>query len=273
MSHETYKKYLSPEYPKRNFSESSQGVQYRYLIPRAEHPGLQEKEGLPKVGDLWDRTYDYGVVSVEYTPKIGGSGFDLLEVSTIRNLPSTNSKIGINVKATEKESRYQLRWLPQSLPLQKHPNFQPPTLTGGDLATFRKHILGWERELDPEKQANYQYSPRDSNGDVLGAVVTIPSGSAAYKYVTLRLLGHENYVVFAPTWSKVGIYEGTEPPPFTNIGQKETLSGKPTPPTGWEWVKTDDSSERQGAAPRWTRTETWTGAKKVDYDLDEIFAV
>lgn len=260
MQHEDIAQYLSPEYPREIRSESSHGFQYRYLVDTTAMPNLI----LPLVGDYWDQDLD--VTQIERTPRIGGSVYDLWEVSTVRAIASTGSSIGTNREATLKEERYQIRWLPQSLPLLKH-----PVLAGMDAAN-RAAVIGWENELSEENKANFRYAPRNANGDVTGSVVSITNPSSpAYKYVKLRLLGHENYVVFAPSWSKIGIYQGEDPPPKGNIGQKETPTGDVEPPPDWEWVKTDDSAERLGLAPRWQRTETWTGAKKVDYDIDEIF--
>lgn len=267
MIHDDIKQFLSPEYPKESRSESSQGLQYRYMID-SDVLAL-DTFNLPRVGDLWDLGLDS--TDVQFTPKIGGSRFDLLEVSTVRSVSSSGSTIGTNRKAKLVEERYQLRWLPNSLPLLKHPSF-----VGID-AQNRADIIGWENELNEEVKANFGYSPRDSEGNVTSAVViTLDPGTYAYEYVRLRMLGHENYNFFAPNWSIIGEYEGEETPGVGSIGQKVDAGDIPGLPQDliaaeWEWVKTDDSPERQGKAPRWTRTQTWTGARKVDYDVDQIF--
>lgn len=267
MTHEDIKQFLSPEYPKESRAESSSGLQYRYIVKR-EILAL-DADNLPRVGDLWDRGLD--ATDVQFTPGIGGSNCDLLEVSTIRSISSSGSTIGTNRQAKLAEERYQLRWLPNSLPLLKHPAFSALT------ATQRARIIGWENELSEVLKANYEYRERDSNGDVTGDMIeTIGEGTDEHDYVTLRMLGHENYNFFAPNWSIIGDYEGEAAPGVGSIGQKVDAGDIPGLPSGlisagWEWVKTDDSAERQGKSPRWTRTQTWTGAKKVDYDVDELF--
>jgi hypothetical protein len=276
MPYKDIEKYLSPGFPVNTASDTQNGFTYEYIGPDEI---LQRY--LPKINDPWvhpgaGEIPNPRVVSRTFTPKVEGSKYSRLEIATISPIMGGGTWVGTGRKSKEDgDPRYQLRWNPQSLPLTQHKFFRD--LKGADKTTFFKDVQGWENELSESNKCNYKYSPRDSDGNVMGSVVTIASGTAAYKYVSLRLLGHDNIVVFTPTWQKISQYIGTEPPISEDIGKK---GNPPNPKTftlpvwmtdKWEWVKTDDTSTTIGRTSVWERTESWTGAKHVDYDTEQVF--
>jgi hypothetical protein len=244
--------YLRPEFPVTSADEGSAGSEWEYIGPHADILA-----NVPQVGDAW--ADGRLVTSWSLTPSIDNSGFSVLSIST-----QTTDNGSVATPVLE-ETRTQIVWSPQALPLSKHPVFA--AAVGND----RTAMLGWEAELSPENRANYSYFKRDGNGVATGAlqIVTNPL-SIAYKYITLRLLGHENYEFHAPTWQVVDSYRGSVAPGTGTVGVKGDPPGTGWPP-GWEWVSTADSAERQGRSNRWQRTRAWTGAIKIDYDVTQIF--
>jgi len=253
MAFASISQYIKPEFPVETATESSAGFSWEYIGPDATL-----RANVPVIGEAW--ADGRGVTSWELVPSLDNSGHSTLSVSTVKSINAQGAS-----SSTLEDTRYQIRWLPQSLPLNKHPVFAAAN------AANMAAMLGWERELDNVLQANYQYYDRDSNGAITGSLNTVSNtASPAYRYIRLRLLGHDTYDFFAPSWSKIGTYRGTVAPGVGSIGLKGTPAGSGFP-DGWEWVKTDDSAERLGNTARWQRTETWTGALKVDYDLEDIF--
>jgi len=277
MPYKDIEDYLMPGFPVDTSSDTQNGFNYEYI-----GPDEKIRPFIPTINAEWVHPGvrgTYFVTSRTFTPKVDNSNYSRLEITSVSPQAGGSDRVGINLDSKkEGQSRYQVRWNPQTLPLTQHPYFR--SLSSGDTTTFYRDIQGWENELSESNRANYRYYPRDSDGNALSALVTIASGAAAYRYVTLRLLGHENYVLFTPSLQKVSQYRGTKPPPNTDLGQK--IAGTPpeendknfTKPDwfgNWEWVKTDDSAVTVGNSSVWERTETWTGAKKVDYDIDQIF--
>jgi hypothetical protein len=92
----------------------------------------------------------------------------------------------------------------------------------------------------------------------------------AKKYCAGLNLGLESYEDFAPVARKVTAYAGG-PPSSTQAGDKNTPTGIPGLPSGWEWRKSADRSMRAGGQTRWERVEEWTGAQKVLTDKTNIY--
>lgn len=260
MAYSNIARYTAPENPVQAATDTTVGWSWEFIGPSEVMAA-----NIPRIGEIWGDGRP--VTSFEFTPGIGNSTVSKLVVSTATSATGGGDSSGgtIGTELTD-APHYTLRWIPQSLPLLKHPDFAG--LSAANLGA----IMSWEAELSELNRANFQYFERDENGDAKGTIKTITNpASAAYKYVALRLLGHENYVFFAPTWSKVSIYKGMTTPGVGSIGQKESPPSGSGFPSGWEWVKTDDSAEKEGRSTIWRRTETWTGARKVDYDVDQIF--
>ena len=61
------------------------------------------------------------------------------------------------------------------------------------------------------------------------------------------------------------------PPPAGTAGLKETPTGFPNLPSGYEWIKSADRAMRSGGQNKWQRDQEWLGAKKVLYDAANLF--
>jgi len=264
MSYLNLEKYIAPESPKEQATDSSYGFSWSYVGPTADL-----KADKPLIGEIWADGRQ--VTSYELNPNIGNSTYSTLDVSTVTSTSGGGSGGTLSTGPAEKqEERFSLKWTPNSVALFHHPELRNMN------AANREACYGWENEVSEIAKAAYSYYPRDAEGNAtsITPIVITESLPSAYKYVYLRLLDHENFNFFSPNWSRVGIYVGTNPPDGGSIGQKVAADAIPSLPewgSEWEWVKTDDGLDQIAGKNRWQRTETWSGAKKVFYDVDEIF--
>jgi hypothetical protein len=262
-SFEALERYIAPEHPREQATDSTYGNVWKYIGPTDT---LREYK--PLIGVVWADGRQ--VTSSEFVPNLDNSTHGTLDVSTVAAASGGGSGGTLSTGgASLDEERFSLRWTPNSLTLINHPE-----LIGMDSANMA-NVYGWENEVSEVAKANYSYYPRDGDGNITSIVPTvIASGTPAYKYVYLRLRDHQNYNFFSPNWSRVDTYVGTNPPDGGSIGQKvshEAIPGLPPWGADWEWVKTDDGFDQIAGKNRWSRTETWSGAKKVLYDVDQIF--
>lgn len=255
MSFVNIARYIKPNFPVEQSSESSYGFNWEYVGPSDDIAFNK-----PLIGEVW--ADGRPVTSYELTPSLENSSVSNLSVSTV---VSINGQESANLTPGIIETRFQLTWTTTSLPLRRHPEFRDM-----DAANLRA-VIGWEQEVNEVAKANYQYYSRDADGVASGSPITVSNpDSPAYKYITLRLLGHESYNFPSPNWTKVSVYKSSTLPPLGSVGQKENPKGSGYP-AEWEWIKTDFSGERIGGQNRWNVTETWSGYKHVDFDVDEIF--
>lgn len=266
--------FIRPEYPQYTEDESSVGNVWQYRGPSATIVA-----NIPAVGDAW--ADGRKVSSVQHTPSLDNSGYDDLIVSTVFNYVD-----GQTLSTTLTSERYQIRWMPQDLPLQQHPGFVPGGVsdlsdttgsgsTGTNpLRTGYAEIIGWEEEQDAVLKGSRKYE-RLISGQPTGDVITV-TVPGAIAYVKLRQLGYESYTVFLPVWTKVSTYTGTEVPGTGSCGQYVAAASVPGSLDAAikadfpDWIKTGDSAERIGRTAKWTRTEEWTGYPKVYYDTDTL---
>lgn len=151
-------------------------------------------------------------------------------------------------------------------PLRQHPDFI------GFSADDWKAVTAWDAEIDTVARAAFEYYDRDSSGEVTAGptALTGTSSSGQVAYATLRLLGVESFLDFAPVVRKTSRYNGNIPPSSADAGQK--TSAPSYAPSGYEWLKTADRVSKAGLnAGFWLRQEEWMGARKILLDKDELF--
>lgn len=263
MSFAALASYIRPEYPQYTEDETNLGNVWHYRGPASTLSANK-----PTVGDAW--ADGRSVRSVEYTPNLDNSTASDLIVSTVFSYADS-----VTISSTLDSERYQIRWVPQDLPLYQHPAFLPggpsdlyAAPSGTPARTGYADVWGWEDETDNVLKGDRQYK-RLVNGVPSGAAITVAIGGAP-AYVKLRQLGFDSFTVFLPVWTKVSVYSGTVAPGTGGAGQYAASPDGIGFPTGYEWIKSADSAERIGTRAKWQRTEEWTGFTKVYFDTDTL---
>lgn len=249
--------HIRPGYPRISSTDGGDRVEIQYVgLASVIKATTADGGDRPIAGEAWG---DYaGTVTVsEYEP-----------------LPGTDPEYGIATVICElafggdgtalgvvQETAYEIEWVSINRSLYEHPAFN----TGGSNPlsdSERIDIEAWRVEPDPDVRKSWSYL---KNGSV--AVIL---GDDARRFAAYVARGVDSYDDYAPVARKSRTYAGG-PPPTSTAGEKETPTGFPNLPSGWEWVKTADRSLRSGGQTRWVRTEEWTGAKKVLVDNDAVF--
>ena len=163
-----------------------------------------------------------------------------------------------------REISYEIEWVAVERSLFEHPQFR---LGGGgtsELTALDVVEIGlWREEENPEHKAAFKFFDKQYNG--LKELST-----PAKLFATGLLMGLETWTDFAPVARKTSKYVNG-PPPATSAGLKETPTGFPNLPTGYEWRKSADRSLRAGGQRKWDETEEWEGAKTILFDKTTIY--
>lgn len=254
-------------YPRESEQEGKKGNTYCYEGPYGFLKGAK-----PEAGDVWSDGIPVSSVYLTVVEDTDHNRTDTnplkrgrLEVITARVLAA------FTIGTVRERITYGLSWVEVDEPLETHPKFD-----GGDwnlTDTDLKYIWGWQKEVDFELKASAKFKLKDSDGNAISGVISVPPASNAYKFITLLKKGFDSWANYLPVWKKVSIYKGTLPPEISYIGQKNDPTG-PVPSAimeKFEFRKADDTLDNLGVSNRWQRTEAWQGARKVYIDIDEIF--
>lgn len=258
--------YIRPGYPRPSSTDGGDRVEIQYVgLASAIKATTADGGTRPVAGEAWG---DYaGTVTVsEYEP-----------------LPGTDPEYGIATVICElsygdgglisgvvQETAYEIEWVNISRSLYEHPKFRNGGSGTYELdETSLMEIRAWEEEKDSEQKALFRFWQKDKYGNPTATLIALTTPSAK-KFAQYLSIGVDSYDDYAPVARKSTTYAGG-PPPTSDAGAKETPTGFPNLPTGWEWVKTADRSLRSGSQTRWVRTEEWTGAKKVLADNVDLF--
>ena len=136
-------------------------------------------------------------------------------------------------------------------PLLTHPMFTD------EASSVAQHIELWKSEPDAGLRSQYKYT--DTDGSTIVDLAGLDLTAAK-----LILSGTESYLDFVPVVTRTTTYKARKDP--ENIGKKDTPPV--TVPGTWEYLKTTDRCIQQ-ADKNYSRTEQWTGSKKVNTDLYE----
>ena len=260
---------------KHGFPKESHSTQGYRISLEFQGPASILKPAKPEVGTQDWEGFSGIVDSADYEPLEGSPGKPeegLLRVVLQENYDGgSGGLIGV-----ARETSYEIEWVPVNRSIYLHPAFE----TGGQYAltdTQRQNVKDWVDETDSAVKANNQYYRRDKSGIATGSVQTL--GASEIVLAALLRRGVESYDHYAPVVRKVTTYSGGIPIEG-EAGYKDTPTGFPRLPrykdkddnfVSYEWLKTTDRAVREAKQTRWTRTEEWTGAKKVLLDQDDIF--
>jgi len=239
----TYKKLQHPAY---RVSDKSVRTDIEYVGPYDTLRAYLDstlKRGLTW-GDYPGRITDISIVSVANTSPALGE----LTVSVEYETTPGEGDFGIE-EGLASGTVYEIDWTVVSRPLMEHPEFQ----------------AGGSNELDEEDRqllARWEISKEES---MYGEM-----SPAAFYYAEGIDQGIENWNDFAPIAIKTTSYSNG-PPPTSSAGAKETPTGFPNLPSGYEWIKSADRSLRSGSRDKWERAEQWMGAKKILVDKNTLY--
>lgn len=240
-----------PGFPKEKVGES----EYRADI---EYVGLESdlRTAAPSIGSAWG---DYqGTVSEVSIEPLELTGYAILTVSVVKKFEPEGDGTG-----EKQETNYEIDWVDVQRPIFEHREF----MAGGAYALTNDDIIEigiWKENPNAEKKKAFLYENTPGSAD------WIPLSDPAKRCAAGILKGIEYFVFKAPIARKSETWVNG-PPNVSEAGLKDTPTGFPHLPSGFEWIKSADRSIRSGAQNRWQRDEEWQGADKVLIDAEGIF--
>lgn len=251
MASESILTYKKPGFPKTDNSESSYLTTIEYVGPEATLAAAE-----PAANEIWG-DYD-GLVKTTRLSPIEGTTQAELTVITEYFYDNTGTT------GTAREVSYEIDWVMFQRPMLEHPTFRPGgggiyELTSEDVADIEQ----WKNETDAATKGAYAYyNASDETSVELSANAT--------KFAKGLEMGIESYEDYAPVARRITNYTGG-PPSSSTAGLKDTPTGIPGLPTGYEWRKSADRAVRAGGQTRWEKVEEWIGAVKVLVDRTTIY--
>lgn len=259
MAHESIRTLMRPGFPKEVLDERS----YRNTI-----------EYVGKYADLKAANCRVGITWGEYPGRVTVANAEPLENSEYAILVVVvESKFGEadypeGGTGTLGEIVHEIDWNTVHRSLYEHPKFAE----GGEFALAdedRIALKNWERMPDAGYKEDFIYATNPDTWEG-GASGTGTLSANAQELAKGILIGIDHWEDFAPVARKTSTYSGG-PPPEGDAGLKETPTGFPNLPDGYEWVKTADRSVKSGGQTKWRRSEEWTGSDKVLIDRANIY--
>ena len=256
MAAESILTYKKPGFPKQSLGAKGYTTSIEYVGPTATL-----EAALPNIGAAWG---DYtGIVETrDIEPIEGTAGYSDLKIVVSYEFSGSESTFG-----EAREVTTEIEWVAQGKRLIEHPQLR---LGGGGANALTKQdvidVGFWENEQDATLKEAYQYNELAATGS--GDVAELTTNGKFY--ATGIMLGQDPYDDFVPVARKHTTYVNG-PPATSTAGAKDTPTGFPNLPTGYEWRKSADRSIRAGGQNRWERTEEWTGAPKVLIDKNQIY--
>lgn len=246
-----------PGFPKIGKSENGATTTIEYIGATATLTAA-----VPSISTAWG-DYLGTVKSTSIAPVENSktSGISVLTVET--ELPIDNETIETG---TLRSISYEIRWVTVSRSLLEHPQFAIGQ--GGANALTDEDIAAIELWKSPENGLQNKKNfliPSDDEYDP-----SEPLSTNARLFARGLQLGQETWEDKAPVVAKISEYVGG-PPPETDAGAKNTPTGFPNLPSGYEWRKETADSTRAGGETRWNLTEEWVGAKKILSDKNAIY--
>jgi len=256
MADESIITYKKPGFPKKSLGQKNYSTSIEYVGPTATL-----EAAMPAIGATWGDYTGY-VQSRDIEPIEGTAGYSDLKIVVAYEFSGSDTTFG-----EAKEITYEIEWAPQAKSLLEHPQFRMGGAGANVLSKQDVIDIGfWENEQDATLKEAYQYNELAATGS--GAVAELTASGKLY--CAGLMLGQDYWDDFAPVARKNTTYVNG-PPTSSTAGKKDTPSGFPNLPTGYEWRKSADRSVRAGGQNRWERTEEWTGAKTILVDRDAIY--
>lgn len=255
MAAESILTYKKPGFPRKSLGPKGYTTTIEYVGPTATL-----EAAVPAIGAAWG---DYiGVVDKSDIEQLPGTTTSDLQVVVSYEFSSTDSTFG-----EAREINYEIEWNESQPSMFEHPQFR---IGGGGANELSKQdivdIEAWQNEQDTTLREAFKYNAARPD--------EVPDETELTANAKLFATGILNAVDYFPDYIPVARKTTTYvngPPNTSTAGAKETPSGFPNLPTGYEWRKSADRSIRAGGQNRWERTEEWTGAIKVLVDKNQVY--
>jgi len=259
MVHESIRTLMRPGFPKETLDERSYRNTIEYV---GKYADLKAANCL--VGITWGN-YPGRVTMADAQPLENPEFATLLVVVESKFGDADYPESGTGNLETQ---THEIDWATVQRSLYEHPEFADGgsySLTDEDRAALKN----WERMSDVTYKKDFIYA---TNPDTWtgGSSGTSTLSTNAQMLAKGLLKGIEYWEDYVPIARKTGTYSGG-PPPEGEAGSKETPSGFPNLPTGYEWMKTADRSLKSGGQTKWQRSQEWTGAITILIDKDSIY--
>ena len=249
-------------WPKPYISTQGTGTEYAY---RGDTTTIAANQ--PLCGQGWADGNPVDYVSAD---QIDFSN-DIVDM-TVRT-KSTFSSSSAEAEPSLLDTHITVKWLPIDRPLECHPLFSPGganELSSDDWQA----IWGWMAETHQELKAAGQYYLRDSNGEAYGDILNVSDTSDnADNYCIYLQMGYDTFRDYAPLITQRDIYTGYLPPSIGNLGDVDTPPGTADSdyPSGYIYIKNDDSRERTGRRAEYQRFQSWIGVVYVAFDRTHLY--
>lgn len=225
------------------------------VVEQPDSPKIHEESGKTVVTRTFKGPYGKCLANL---PASGASmtGFDGKVITTV-DLQRQPGGIGlltvtleVNEDAEDVEPTYEIEWTQLEKPIESHPMFADidPDL---DLPMVQKYF---EAKNYTERAEIKAYL--STAGD---------SGQLCLLLIDKKERGIESYLVFAPVVKST--YTSKLPAQDSTAGTREDPPTAAKAPTGFQWLRTGDTSRRTGTKGRYERTAEWTGCDEWDEDF------
>lgn len=240
-------------FPRESVSDSAYRTELEYV-------GLASdlRSNSPETYSTWGSYY--GIVIDSRLDPLEGTDWAILTVIVELKFEGGEATFGEKQQTTT-----EVDWQDVQRSLYEHPDFSIDgsgayKLTSEDIAAIDKWKL--MSRVDYKKEYIYYIDETETETETLS--------SRAKMFARGIQLGIEYWVDKAPLARKIETYVGG-PGPTSSAGAKETPTGIPGLPSGYEWLRNADRNVKKGGEGRWERTMEWIGAKKVLIDKNEIY--
>ena len=249
-----------PGFPKESFDDAAYTTVIEYV---GEDATLRAAS--PAKSTAWG---DYqGLVESSNIDKFPNSTYSILTVVMSRKFDTSAASTGTKI---ENETSYEIDWADVQRSMYEHPAFSIDgvglyKLTSEDISA----IESWKANPSVDYKKIYVYR---ADGDYTNGVSSSdPELSANAKMFAKGIqLGIEYWIEKVPVAKRSDTYVNG-PPPAGSAGLKELPVGFPNLPTGYEFIRDNDSALRAGGQTSWSNTTSWLGAKKVLVDAAQIY--
>jgi hypothetical protein len=260
MADESIIGYMRPSFPVEGQTDKSFTTTIEYVGPASVL-----KVARPEKNDPWGN-YPGIVSSTSWQP------FETLETDPtgILTVVVEDAEWGTDATydtGTKTNIDYEIDWVDQQTPLIQHPEFAPGA--GGTYQLTERDVANielWKVEKNPAYKEEYKYTIESESGES----TSFELSANAKMFAKGIVLGIEYFSRKTPVARRTETWVNG-PPDECKAGLKETPTGFPNLPTGYEWIREADRSLKQGTSRKWNRDIEWIGEKVVLIDAADVF--
>ncbi len=263
MADESIIDYMRPGFPQEGQTDKSFTTTIEYVGPASTI-----KAARPEKNDVWG-DYPGVVASSSWQPfETIQDEDDQLGVLTVVVEREENGTDYSFETGTKTNVDYEIDWVDQQTPLVQHPYFAPGAggpfeLTVEDVAAIEL----WKITPSAKRKDEFKYAADQSAS---GEWTFYELSNNAKVFVYGLTMGNEYFNRKTPVARRTETWVNG-PPDECKAGLKETPTGFPNLPSGYEWIREADRSLKQGASRKWNREIEWIGDNIVMVDSSQIF--